>query len=252
MAGRGTAFVEAGYAFPKPLIDIGGKTMIEVVIENIKPSIPHTFVFVALREQCEKYDLYNVFKRATNNQFEVVTLTNPTQGAALTALSAIEHLNNDNELLLANADQYLDISVDDFIRQARKEKVDGYILTFDSTHPRWSYARTLPDGRVIEVAEKKVISNHATSGLYYYKTGSLFVQALQAMVRKNIRHMDEFYICPAFNEIILGGGYVRTFPIDKDKMHSMGTPEDLEEFQHTLASKKTKKMSRAVRTARKK
>ncbi|KKS84817.1 MAG: Nucleotidyl transferase [Parcubacteria group bacterium GW2011_GWA2_43_11] len=238
MAGMGKAFVEAGYAFPKPLVDIEGKTMIEFVINNVKPSIPHKFIFVVLKEQYDKFDFYNIFKNATNNSFEVVTVGNSTQGAAITALSAIQHIDCDNEVLLANADQFLECKIEDFIKEARKKKVDGYIMTFNSSHPRWSYVRTDEKGHVIEAAEKKVISNHATVGLYYYKSGKMLVSALKSMVKKNITHNNEFYICPAFNEIILQGGNVGIFEIPEKQMYGMGTPEELVLFQKALSEKK--------------
>ncbi|KKS39424.1 MAG: Nucleotidyl transferase [Parcubacteria group bacterium GW2011_GWD2_42_14] len=238
MAGSGKAFVEAGYAFPKPLIDIEGKTMVELVINNVKPAVSHKFVFVVLKEQYDKYDFHNIFKNATNNSFEVVTVGNSTQGAAVTALSAIQYLDTDNEVLLANADQFLNCKIDDFIKEARKKNADGYIMTFNSSHPRWSYVRTDEKGQVIEAAEKKVISNHATVGLYYYKTGKVFVSALKSMIKKNIRHNNEFYICPAFNEIILQGGKVGIFEIPEKQMYGMGTPEELVLFQKALSEKK--------------
>jgi len=35
MAGEGSRFAKEGYQFPKPLIDVNGKPMIQRVVENL-------------------------------------------------------------------------------------------------------------------------------------------------------------------------------------------------------------------------
>lgn len=230
MAGRGTPFEKAGYAFPKPLIDIKGKTMIELVVNNLRPKCGHKFIFICQRSLYEKYDLHNILKNATKNKFEVVQINGTTEGAACTALLATQYINNDDELIIANSDQHIGIKMDDFIKKARAGKKDGLILTFKSNHPRWSYARTDDKGKVIEVAEKKVISEHATVGVYYYLKGSDFVKGAEAMIHKNIRHNNEFYICPVFNEFIINGKNIYTYEISESKMNGLGTPEDVNKF----------------------
>jgi dTDP-glucose pyrophosphorylase len=230
MAGGGRSFKEAGYAFPKPLIDISGKTMISLVVENLRPSTPHKFIFVCLKEHYDTYDLHNILKNATNNNFEVVLLHKPTQGAASTVLCAVNYINTEDELLIANADQYLDIKIDDFISEARNGDKDGLILTFKASHPKWSYARVDSQGKVLETAEKKVISDHATVGIYYFKQGSDFVRGAQNMIHKGIHHNNEFYVCPVFNELILNGKNVHIMEIEATKVHGLGTPEDVDNF----------------------
>lgn len=230
LAGKGTAFAKANYTFPKPLIDVHGKSMIELVIHNLRPSCPHRFVFVCQKDLFEKYDLYHVFQNATDNHFEVVLMNGTTQGAACTALMAINHINSSQDLIIANADQYIDNGIQDFIDHARAAKPDGLIMTFQSSHPRWSYTRVDENGHVLEVAEKKVISNKATSGLYYFKEGKSFINGAQAMIQKDIRTNNEFYICPVHNELILDGKIVSTFDVSASRMHGLGTPEDLNAF----------------------
>lgn len=230
MAGKGSRFSEAGYAFPKPLIEINGKTMIEVVVNNLKPSLPHRFIFICLREHYEKYDLHNVLKNATNDQFEVVLVGGVTQGAACTVMLAAQYINNDSELLIANSDQYVESSIDSFVGNARDKNADGLIMTFESSHPKWSYARTANNGEVLEVAEKVVISSHATVGIYYFKAGRDFMVAAEAMIHKNIRHNNEFYVCPVYNELLLAGKKILIEEIEESDMHGLGTPEDLNAF----------------------
>ena len=240
MAGRGSRFQEAGYAFPKPLIDIRGKTMIEVVINNLKPKTEHKFIFVCQKEHYEKYDLHNILKNATNNNFEVVLINGITAGAACTVLCAKKYIDSNDELLIANSDQFIDFDINDFLKKARNKNTDGLIMTFEASHPKWSYARIDKNGLVLEVAEKKVISNKATVGIYYFKKGSDFIKGVESMIKKNITHNNEFYVCPVYNEIILSKKTIMTSDIDQQKMHGLGTPEDLEQFLEKLEVGKLK------------
>ncbi len=240
MAGRGSRFQDAGYAFPKPIIDINGKTMIEVVVNNLRPKVPHKFIFIVQKEHFEKYDLWNILKNATRDNFEIVKIDGVTEGAACTVLTAIQHINNDNDLIIANADQYIQNDFNAFITNARTGEKDGLIMTFEASHPKWSYARIDKKGRVIEVAEKKVISNKATVGIYYFKKGREFVEGAQAMIGKRIKSNNEYYVCPVYNELILNDKkiYIQDVPITK--MHGLGTPEDLNAFLDKLTKGKVK------------
>ena len=229
MAGEGSRFKNAGYTFPKPLIDVNGKPMIQIVIENLKPKCPHKFIFICQKEHYEKYSLNEIFNNLVGKEgYECIQLDSITQGAACTIMTASEYINNENDLLIANSDQFIDFS--------RKSNADGTIMTFEASHPKWSYARIDNDENVIEVAEKKVISNHATVGIYYFKEGKTFVEETQSMIEKDIRVNNEFYVCPVYNESILSGKKNKIWDIDKNKMHGLGTPEDLNKFLRKIES----------------
>jgi NDP-sugar pyrophosphorylase family protein len=240
MAGRGSRFKDAGYVFPKPLIDVKGKPMIEIVIKNLKPKCDHRFVFICQREHVEKYDLYNILKNATGGNFEIVQIDGITEGAACTVLAGIQYINNNDELLIANSDQFIDFDINEFLAEAREGAKDGLIMTFEASHPKWSYARVDSNGMVLETAEKKVISPNATVGIYWYRRGKDFVEAAQSMIKKNVRSNNEFYVCPTYNEMILVGKKTYIYPIDVEKMHGLGTPEDLETFIRKLDAGKVK------------
>jgi len=169
--------------------------------------------------------------------YECIQLTDKTQGAACTVLTAVEYINDENDLIIANSDQIIEVDFNDFIKTSRESGADGTIMTFNATHPRWSYARLSSDGNVLEVAEKKVISNHATVGIYYFKEGRRYVSAAHDMITKDIRVNNEFYICPTYNEIILKNGTVKIYEIKPEQMHGLGTPEDLEKYMHYLEKK---------------
>jgi dTDP-glucose pyrophosphorylase len=108
------------------------------------------------------------------------------------------------------------------------DKVDAGIVTFQSTHPKWSFAKVDNDGNVTEVAEKNPISDKATAGIYFWLKGSDYVKYAEQMIAKNIRVKNEFYVCPVFNEAIADGKRIKTF--DVPRMWGTGTPEDLNHF----------------------
>ena len=141
---------------------------------------------------------------------------------------AKEIINNDNPLIIANSDQFVDWNSSEFMYKMQERNVDAGILTFKSTHPKWSFAKVDDSGYVTEVAEKNPISDIATVGIYYWKKGSDYVKYAEQMIEKNIRHNNEFYVCPVFNQAVEDGKKIITYDIDN--MWGLGTPEDLEYF----------------------
>jgi len=151
-----------------------------------------------------------------------------TEGAACTTLLAKEYINDGSPLLLANSDQYVDWDSNQFLYSMQADGVDGGILTFESIHPKWSFAKLDEDGFVSEVAEKKPISDKATVGIYYWAKGSDYVKYAEQMIANDTRVNGEFYVCPVFNEAVADDKKIKTFHVDK--MWGLGTPEDLEVF----------------------
>lgn len=224
MAGAGSRFASQGYTFPKPLIEIYGKPMIQFVVENI--NIKANYIFIVQKEHYQKYNL-NYLLPLIAPECNIVQVDGLTEGAACTTLLAKKFVDNDKPLLIANSDQYVEWNSSDFLYKMQNQKFDAGILTFESTHPKWSYVK-VENGLVTEVAEKKPISNIATVGIYYWKQGRDYVKYAEQMISKNIRVNNEFYVCPVFNEAVQDNKKISIFNIEK--MWGIGTPEDLEIF----------------------
>ena len=225
MAGAGSRFQQAGYTFPKPLIEVEGKPMIQVVVDNL--NIDATFIYVVQKEHREKYNLDTLLNLITPN-CKIVEVDGLTEGAACTTLLAKEFINSDAPLVMANSDQFLEWDSNEFMYKMIEQEVDGGIVTFHATHPKWSFAKVDEYGYVTEVAEKNPISDIATVGVYYWAKGSDYVKYAEQMIEKNIRTNNEFYTCPVFNEAIGDDKKIKTFNIDK--MWGLGTPEDLKYY----------------------
>lgn len=222
MAGAGSRFQQAGYTFPKPLIDVKGKPMIQVVVENL--NIDANFIYVVQKEHRQKYNLDTLLNLITPG-CKIVEVDGLTEGAACTALLAKEYINTEAPLFFANSDQFVEWNSTEFMYRMNETDADGGIVTFKATHPKWSFAKVNKEGLVTEVAEKNPISDIATVGYYYWKYGSDFVKYAEQMIERDIRVNKEFYVCPVFNQAIQDRKAIRTFNIDR--MWGLGTPEDL-------------------------
>lgn len=225
MAGAGSRFAQAGYTFPKPLIEVRGKPMIQVVVENL--NIEANYIYIVQKEHYEKYNLNYLLSLITPG-CKIVQVDGLTEGAACTTLLAKEFIDNDAPLVMANSDQFVEWNSNECMYAFNADSIDGGILTFKATHPKWSYAKLDEHGFVSEVAEKKPISDNATVGIYFWKKGSDYVKYAEQMIAKNIRTNNEFYVCPVFNEAIGDGKKIRVKQIEK--MWGIGTPEDLNYF----------------------
>ena len=232
MAGEGSRFAKEGYTFPKPLIDVAGKPMIQRVVENL--DFDAEYIFLVRKEHLEKYSgLKSTLFGITNSNTKIVEVDSLTEGAACTALLAEEYINNDDDLLIANSDQIIDYSPENFkYLKLLTDNIDGIVFCFNSMHPKWSFVKTNSRGFVCEVAEKNPISNIATCGIYWYKRGSDFVDCAKSMIAKNIRVNNEFYIAPVYNELIIKNK--KLIPFYVNKMYGIGTPEDLKYYLSLL------------------
>lgn len=233
MAGRGSRFVKAGYEMPKPLIDMFGHPMIEYVTRNITPMCEHRFIFICQEEHLKKYALARKLEEIAPDS-AVVTVDHITEGAACTVLLAEKYIDNEEPMMIANSDQYVDTDINVYLASIKEN--DGLIMTMPASDPKWSFIKYDEKGFVTMVREKEVISNEATVGIYNYRRGSDFVQYAHQMIEKDIRVNNEFYVAPVYNEMIEAGRKVVFCDVGA-KMYGLGIPEDLELFMQTDLAK---------------
>ncbi len=235
MAGRGSRFASAGYQTPKPLIPVGGRPMIQWVIENIRPSRPHRFIFLCLAEHLHTYpEVPRELERLCPG-CEIVPVEGVTEGAACTVLLAERFIDSAEPLMIANSDQIVDLPIDEYLSAGDPPEVSGLIMTFWSDHPKWSYCRLREGGTVSEVVEKQVVSNEATVGIYNFRHGADFVRAAKSMIAADLRVNNEFYVAPCYNQLIAEGARIVVSRTGREYagMYGLGIPEDLHFFETT-------------------
>lgn len=230
LAGKNNFFPESEFPYPKPLIEINGKTMIEHVINNFATiTADKQYIFIVNTEECKKYHLDNVLNLLTDNQCKIIKIDRETKGAACSALMAIESINHDIPLIIANADQVFEDNIDEFLK--KMADYDAGVLSFESVHPRWSYARVDQENLITETAEKRPISKHAIAGLYYFSKGSDFVISAMQMIKKDANVNGLYFIAPVLNEMVLANKKMTIVPIKNSRYHTFYTPTKIQEFE---------------------
>lgn len=239
IAGRGSRFAVAGYSQPKPLIPVHGEPMIAAVVRNIRPNRPHRFIFVALAEHLEHHGMREALNAAAPG-CAVVPVEQVTEGAACTVLLARDYINTPDALMLANSDQWVDIDVDDYLAAMDRQHADGLIMTMEANDPKWSFVGLDRGGMVTRVVEKEVISDEATVGIYNFRRGADFVRAAEAMIAKDLRVNNEFYVAPVYNELVEEGARIAIYNVGSEGagMYGLGIPQDLELFLRHPVSRK--------------
>lgn len=236
LAGNSELFAHAGYYYPKPLIEINGRTMIEWVLEN--PSMikrDHQFVFIIKEEDITKFHLDSTLKLICPG-CEIIKLTRPTKGGLCSVLMAIDKVNFNDSLLILNGDQIIDIDFNKADEYWLNEKCQAGILTFNSVHPRWSYAR-IENDEVVETAEKNPISNHSIAGYYYFENAEFFFESAFKIIKNDVQLDGMFFISPVINQYVLNGFNTKVLSISKNEYHSLYSPQLLSEFERKHRNK---------------
>jgi dTDP-glucose pyrophosphorylase len=233
LAGDSKFFDRKEYQYPEPLIEVDGKPIIETVIENyqmIKEDFK--FLFILKSEDCNKAHLDNSVKLLTGDMCDIVKTKNKTMGAAASALLAIEYLDNDYELIIANGNQFIEVDFNLVLKDFRDRELDAGVICFESIHPKWSYAKIdMNSNLLIESSEKNPISKNAIAGFYYFKKGGDFVKSAILSIKRDAKVDGAYFIAPTLNEFILKNKKVGAYKIDSKDYHSFYSPQKIEEYK---------------------
>jgi len=226
MAGDGSRFKNIFPNTPKPLIKVipvNNKPMFQYCEEQIGIDFIER-IFIVRKEHNIAEKVKEIYPNST-----VVEINGLTKGAADTLLQVKEHIDDDCGVFVANCDQHVIWDVEK-VKTMIDSNVDGIIATFKepSRDTKWSYAKTDIEGNVIEVAEKKAISDNATVGFYYWKSGKQLLKNINDLMNADDRTNGEFYTCPIFNYTIKDGCSVKILEVEE--MKGLGTPDDLDWF----------------------
>lgn len=219
--------------FPKMVLEIGEKTILERILENYNTITEKNFIFVFDKKDCLEFHLDESVKILTGVQSKTILLDNETGGALCTCLMAINAINNDNPLVIANSDQIIDVNYMDVIEHFIKENYDAGVITFNNIHPRWSYAKIVGN-EIVEVAEKRPISKNAIAGFYFFRHGRDFVDAAKSAIIKKNQHNGKYYISASLNEVILKGKRVGAYNIKREQYHSFYAPQQITEYESVI------------------
>lgn len=239
LAGGNAFFSDhAEYQFPKPLIEINGQPMIQRVFENLQTIERKEvkYIFIIREEDCVRFHLDQTITILSDGKASIVRLKEQTKGAVCSCLMAIDELDLNSPLLITNGDQIVDIELEAAIKFFEERNLDGGVITFESVHPKWSFARFEKD-LVVETAEKRPISKNAIAGVYYFKKANDFVNGSFEVIKKNINVNSLFFISSTVNELILANKKVGYYPIPNEHYHSFYSPQKIKEFENLISKR---------------
>lgn len=223
------------YQYPKPLIEINGKPMAELVISCLDQiQAEKRFIFIVNTSDCQKYHLDSMLRLITNDRAVIIRLEKETRGAACSALMAIDYIDNSEELLISSGDHIFDYDLNLAISHFNSRGVDGGTVCFESVHPKWSFVRLDENGKIIETSEKRPLSRSAIAGLYYFHQGSDFVRAAMKMIGKDANTNGLFYIAPTLNELVLENKDLEIYNIPNAAYFNFYSPHKLKEYEDYL------------------
>jgi hypothetical protein len=223
---------DSGY--PLCLAEFDGLTLMERLILNTQSIKNASYTFALLDEEVERYHLDRVVEHLAPGS-QVIRVPKGTRGSACTALLAICQFHPQQEVLLISANELVDINFNEVIADFRERRLDGGALIFRSIHPRYSYVCIDNDGIVTEAAQKNPISQHATTGVFWFARAGDLVEAIKNMIRKDASVDGNFYVAPAFNEIILKQGRIGVREIDPRNYHPLKTEKQIHQFEQEVS-----------------
>lgn len=237
LAGQSSFFSKEEFVFPRPLIEINGKSMIQHVIENLATiTTQKRFIFVVNAEDCRKHHLDNVLKLLTDKNTQIIEVEGETNGALCSALLAIDSIDAKDPLIIANPDQVIDSDLDEMLEYFEEAHADAAVATFETVHPRWSYVRFDKNRSIVEAAEKRPISKHAIAGFYYFANGEKFISSAMSSIKKGSHINGTYYVSMVLNELILQQSHLVAYHLNPDHYHTFYSPQKIEEYKKKMST----------------
>jgi len=227
MAGLGNRFKIEGYDDIKPMIKIGGRTMIERVIDSL--NFDGQYIFIVNTQNKQGEDLKSLLKNITNNPI-IIEIDYLTEGPANTALLAKDYINNEEPLIVTNCDQIMEWDIDKFKQHVQLTNCDGTVVTYTTTTNKNSYVELDKNGTAIKFYEKEVVGDVSLNGIHFWKKGIYFIESAESMIKNGIRVNNEFYVSLTYNQLIEKGFKIDNYHIPNDNHWSVGTPSDLKKY----------------------
>lgn len=233
MAGRGSRFSTEGYTTPKPLLDVAGKPMVVRALESISGMDVSEITFVLLKEHEHLFSVSKMLTSLLPFPTSFIQLDDVTEGQLCTVLAAKHKIDSKEDVLIIASDTYVTGTLANDIAN-NSGKYAGLISVIDVPGDRWSFARINDIGDVVEVAEKIRISNHASTGIYYFSNGQQLLHFADKIIKAQEKTRGEYYVIPVYQKMITAG--LKVGISKATAMWDMGTPEAKRAYEDFLSS----------------
>ncbi|MFI1919356.1 NTP transferase domain-containing protein [Nocardia sp. NPDC020380] len=226
MAGRGTRLAGARGDLPKPLVPLADRPMLAWAMDSLRTVDCDTFIAVVLSEHERHFGISDIVREHwSDSPVEIVAVDSVPPGQLCSVLAA-ERLFQDDDILIAACDTVVVSSIGHDIESARAEGICGLISVAGLPGEHWSFARADQSGQVLEVAEKRRISEWASTGLYWFSDGTQFSRESKRLIRTGPTTNGEHYVIPVYGEYLKAGRPVRIS--QAEEVFDMGEPKALE------------------------
>jgi hypothetical protein len=220
-------------AYPAFMAETGGISLIERLLANLQGLHDAQVCFALIEDEVRRFHLDNVVGLLRPGA-RIAPMPRGTKGAACTALLAASTMDPAQELLILSANEVVDAPIAAIVQRFRERHLDAGTISFRSIQPRYSYVQLDAEGLVTEATQKNPISHHATTGVFWWRQTGRFVETVQSMIRKDAHVDGEFYICPAFNEMLLQQANIGVEPIATASYHPLKTERQRARFEHPV------------------
>jgi NDP-sugar pyrophosphorylase family protein len=240
MVGMGKRFSDAGFVEPKPLIKVNGKEIVRWSIESL--NLDGKYIFITRKYENKDFNiqLEKVIKRCIPDSL-IISIDYLTEGATQSVLLAEQFINNKENLIVTNCDQFLtwDYDKSNFLELIKNNEIDGCVTTYNHISKEniiigdktpYSFIKIDENNKAIKLSEKIAISKNMLNGIHYWKNGNDFVRSANNMINKNIRYNNEFYVSLTYNELIEENKVIKHYHMSDGSFMSLGTPEDIKIF----------------------
>ena len=236
MGGLGTRTSDM-YKTPKPFIKLFDKYLFEYALDGLS-DIRHAYkiklTMVVRQEIINRYYVKKLNQIGWNfaDEFNLIQIDHLTKGSLETVMQAEKFIDDNDIVIVLDCD--LMFKSDDLYniieRIDDQEDIDGFLLSFNSDLPRYSYAEIDENNIVKRTAEKVPISNHALAGVYGFSNGTKFKKYAKIILDKNVSDFEanEYYVSAVYNYMINDGARIILSYLDE--YASIGTSEEIINF----------------------
>jgi dTDP-glucose pyrophosphorylase len=224
MAGQGSRFANSGFALPKPLINVAGKPMYRYAVDSLPIHLASKLIFVLIRSEHLDLIVDDIELNYGHYPLSIIILESNTSGQAESVLKCEKEFDLTVSTLVHNCDTYF--HADQVWNDLIQSQNDGALMLFKSNESRWSYALLNEEcSKIIDVREKKVISEHASTGTYYFKNTYELLANIKFIISKDIRENNEFYLSSIYRIMLQNQKTI--LPLWTKRFLCFGTPQDL-------------------------
>jgi len=225
LGGTGERFRRQDYHTPKCLIPVLGKEIIMWVLESFKLN-ENDHITIIYNNELENFHFEDRIRKKVNNHFNFVRIPFQTSGPVETILYGLDKLPEelmDEQLVIHDGDSFVNENI---LKNIVPGETQIFYTIDKNPTPNFSYLKLNEHGEVVEIGEKKKISDNASIGCYVFDNAHTFVRYGKLLAN----NISEPYISDLYNQMLADGVTINSTKVSRENFVCLGTPEQIIEF----------------------